>query len=245
MKISSLVLALIWPWQVASPPEPPQATWLKPVNGTITNPFGNAYTYFNVYRGGHTGVDIAAPRGAPVKAPFAGRVVRIRQQRNLRYGSYLILQHGPRLFSLYAHLQKISVKPQQWVQAGTHLAEVGVSGAAGYPHLHLEALSALPSQDGAWGYAYICAKRPMQQPNPTVFLNQAAVYIQQIYRGSTSCQVRTLPEPVLYYNPEYFWNPVYPLPWHLPQQPANEERKYQRPKPLINQKPTQKTKPHQ
>jgi len=237
-----LLAALAWPWQVASPPEHQQASWLRPVQGPITNPFGNSYTYFNVYRGGHTGVDIAAPRGTPVQAPLAGRVVRVRQDKNLRYGSYLIVRHGTRLFSLYAHLQNIKVKPQQLVTAGTRLAEVGVSGAAGYPHLHLEALSALPSRDGAWGYAYICAKKPKQNPDPTLFLNQSAVYIHQIYRGQANCQTRGIPEPVLYYNPEFFWNPTYPMPWHSPQQPANEERKYQPKKPTTPHNLTQKKK---
>lgn len=235
-----LASALSWPWQLASPPEPIQANWLKPVNGPISNPFGNSYAYFNTYRGGHTGVDIVAARGTPVQAPLAGRVVRIRQEKNLRYGFYLVIQHGPRLFSLYAHLQKIKVKPQQFVQAGSLIAEVGVSGAAGYPHLHIEALSALPSHDGAWGYAYICDKKPAHPPDPGLFLNQAAVYIHQIYRGKSNCQARSLPEPVLYYNPEFFWNTVKPIPWHRPQQPANEERKYQLPGPHKSLSPHKK-----
>jgi len=204
-----------------SPLEKLPQHWLKPVQGSISNPFGNSYSYYSVYRGGHTGVDIRAPQGSPVLSPAPGKVVRVVQTANLRYGHYVIIQHGPRLFSLSGHLQAIRVRPGQNLNAGQAIASVGVSGSAGYPHLHFEVFSQLPSQDGAWGYLYICHPKP--EAASVSFVNQAAVSFGTIYRGyQKPCVPRQLKEPMVYYNPEIFWSQGTPLPLRQVAQPANE-----------------------
>lgn len=222
--ISPLLLAQLGVGALYIAPSPPEALprhWQLPVEGRISNAFGNSYSYHSVYRGGHTGVDLKAPQGSPVRSPADGTVVRVVQQHNLRYGHYLIVQHGPRLFSLAGHLQQIQVRPGQKVSQGEQLARVGNTGAAGYPHLHFEVFSRLPSDDGAWGYLYICHPQPAAAR--VSFVNQPAVSFSTIYRGyQQPCTARPLKEPMTYYNPELFWNRGQPLPLRKVSPPQNE-----------------------
>lgn len=211
--------------------------WQIPVAGPVTNPFGNSYVYYSIYRGGHTGVDIRAARGAPVVAPAGGKVVRVFQVRNQRYGNYVIVQHAPRLYSLYGHLQKIAVKPGQKLVKGQPLGTVGVTGAAGYPHLHFEVFSHLPTRDGAWGYLYICRKKP---PEASVsFVNLQGVSFSTIHRGfQQQCKPVKMKEPMTYYNPELFWSQGKSLPTHVVAQPQNEERRYRKSNSQTEAKPS-------
>ncbi|MGV3525170.1 MAG: M23 family metallopeptidase [Candidatus Sericytochromatia bacterium] len=207
----------------AMPPLP--RNWQWPVQGTLSNPFGNSYRYYGVYRSGHTGVDIAAARGSLIKAPAAGRVVKVWRRPNQRYGEYVVLQHGPALFSLYGHLQQVRVRPGQPVKAGQALAAVGITGAAGYAHLHFEVLNRLPRADGAWGYLSICAGT---RPQGHGFINQPAYTIHSIRRPQGSrCLDRTLGEKITYYNPELFWTASGPLVARQIAPPANEENRPQ------------------
>ena len=195
--------------------------WIVPVPGAKDeNPFGNSYQYFGVYRGGHTGVDLAAPVGTPVQAVADGKVVRIFTAPNMRYGLYVVLEHSPHLYSLYGHLSSFSVKLGQQVKQGQVFAKVGNSGAAGYPHLHIEALNRLPYFDGAWGYLYICYGKNEKFS----FVNQSSFVISAITRqyGATPCGPHTMHEPVTYYNPEYLWSDG-PPPMHLVAQPENDQ----------------------
>lgn len=194
--------------------------WILPVTGAKdANPFGNAYQYFGVYRGGHTGVDLAAPVGTPIRAVADGKVVRIFTRPNMRYGLYLVLEHRPGLFSLYGHTSAIKVKLGQQVHQGEVIALVGTSGAAGYPHLHVEALDRLPTFDGAWGYLYICSHRDESYN----FINHSSFEISAIQRqyGTTPCGPKRMHEPVTYFNPEYLWSELPPV--HTVAQPENDE----------------------
>ena len=134
----------------------PHEAWIKPVKGTITNPFGNGYNFFGYYRAGHTGIDIKAPVGTSVVAVAAGRVKYLKTKPNMRYGNYIVIEHNNGLYSLYAHLQKVFVKLNEKVSKNDVIGKVGVSGLASYPHLHFEVVDRIPSRDGAWGYNYIC-----------------------------------------------------------------------------------------
>lgn len=178
-------------------------SWILPVKGKVENAFGNSYKYFGIFRGGHTGVDLAAPYGAPVQAVADGKVVRIFTKPNMRYGRYLMIQHGPKLFSLYGHLSAIKARLGDQLKQGQVIATVGNTGAAGYPHLHIEAMNRLPSHDGAWGYLYICYPRTEK----ATFINQTEEVIPAIQRGfSGPCRSQTLPEAITYYNPEALWS---------------------------------------
>jgi murein DD-endopeptidase MepM/ murein hydrolase activator NlpD len=86
----------------------------------------------------HKGVDYAAPIGTPVKAAGQGKVVFVGQKSG--YGNTIILQHGPKYSTLYAHLSKFakSLRPGNTIRQGQIIGFVGKTGLASGPHLHYE-----------------------------------------------------------------------------------------------------------
>ncbi len=86
----------------------------------------------------HKGVDYAAPRGTPVKATGDGKVL-FRGTKG-GYGRTVILQHGGRYQTLYAHLSRYArgLRPGKRVRQGQVIGYVGSSGLATGPHLHYE-----------------------------------------------------------------------------------------------------------
>lgn len=86
----------------------------------------------------HRGVDYAAPTGTPVKATGNGKV--IFRGRKGGYGNTVILQHGSKYKTLYAHLSKYSraSKKGRTVKQGQVIGYVGKTGLATGPHLHYE-----------------------------------------------------------------------------------------------------------
>ncbi|PIW18991.1 hypothetical protein COW36_02460 [bacterium (Candidatus Blackallbacteria) CG17_big_fil_post_rev_8_21_14_2_50_48_46] len=199
--------------------------WQIPVQGKLTNPFGNGYWYYGIYRGGHTGIDIKATSGAPVVSASEGKVVMIHPHQDRRYGYYVVIQHGDGFYALYGHLAKIQVKQNQTLKTGETVGAVGRTGAAGYPHLHFEVMDRVPVRDGAWGYAYICRQPPKGQDLLRFnFLNLAAREMQSIRRQRPSgCGDIPLRSGLIYYNPELFFNHYEFKPWLSEFQPENEE----------------------
>ena len=88
----------------------------------------------------HKGVDYAAPRGTPVKATGAGKIV-LRGKKG-GYGKTVVIQHGSRYSTLYAHLNSYSrgLKNGSRVQQGQIVGYIGSTGLATGPHLHYEFL---------------------------------------------------------------------------------------------------------
>ncbi len=86
----------------------------------------------------HRGVDYAAPRGTPVKATGDGRVVKRARSRG--YGKHIILQHGGKYQTLYAHLNAFrkDLRNGSRVRQGEIIGYVGMTGLATAPHLHYE-----------------------------------------------------------------------------------------------------------
>ncbi|MBT9545057.1 MAG: M23 family metallopeptidase [Candidatus Sericytochromatia bacterium] len=210
------------------PPKQPQKlpqNWQIPVQGKLTNPFGNGYWYYGIYRGGHTGIDIKAAAGAPVVSAASGKVVMIHDYQDRRYGRYIVIQHAPGFYALYGHMSGIHVKINQDLKMGQRIGDVGITGAAGYPHVHFEVMNQVPVRDGAWGYAYICSKQPVGQDLLHFnFLNLAAREMPAIRRQRVNgCSDIPLRSPLVYYNPEYFFGNYQFKPWLSEFQPENEE----------------------
>ncbi len=86
----------------------------------------------------HKGVDYAASTGTPVRAAGDGKV--IKASRYGGYGNVVILQHGQRYSTLYAHLSKYGrgVREGRYVKQGQIIGYVGSTGLATGPHLHYE-----------------------------------------------------------------------------------------------------------
>ncbi|KUK11493.1 MAG: M23B-like peptidase [Clostridia bacterium 41_269] len=106
-----------------------------PVKGTITSDFGmRVHPVLGKVRM-HTGIDIAAPHGAPVVSAADGTV--IFAGRMGAYGNAVMVEHGT-CRTLYAHLSDILVRAGQAVKAGSVIGRVGSTGLSTGPHLHFE-----------------------------------------------------------------------------------------------------------
>jgi murein DD-endopeptidase MepM/ murein hydrolase activator NlpD len=86
------------------------------------------------YRSCHTGLDIAAPTGTPIKAAAAGRIVTARSSV---YGLYSVIYHGSDTATMYAHMSRFAVTSGQ-VRQGQIIGYVGSTGYSTGPHLHFE-----------------------------------------------------------------------------------------------------------
>lgn len=106
---------------------------IRPVSGTITSRFGVSS---NIRRSSHTGLDIAAPTGTPVKAAASGTVTFSGWKGS--YGNMLVISHGNGVQTYYGHCSKLYAKNGQKVSQGDVVASVGSTGNSTGPHLHLE-----------------------------------------------------------------------------------------------------------
>ena len=111
-----------------------------PLNFTrISSTFslGRRHPILNTIRA-HRGVDYAALQGTPIKAAGDGTVVYVGSKGG--YGRTVILRHGSKYNTLYAHLSRYAggLKPGDRVQQGKIIGYVGMSGLATGPHLHYE-----------------------------------------------------------------------------------------------------------
>lgn len=84
----------------------------------------------------HSGIDLSARIGTPVKAAAPGRVAAA-QTFPIR-GNVVILDHGRGVFTVYCHLSKFDVEPDQIVNAGDVIGYTGNTGRSLGPHLHFE-----------------------------------------------------------------------------------------------------------
>ncbi|MEN8108204.1 MAG: peptidoglycan DD-metalloendopeptidase family protein [Pseudomonadota bacterium] len=86
----------------------------------------------------HKGVDYAAPKGTPIKTTASGRI--IHRGKKGGYGNAIIIQHGSKYSTLYAHMSKYrgGLKKGSRVRQGQVIGYIGSSGLATGPHLHYE-----------------------------------------------------------------------------------------------------------
>lgn len=110
--------------------------FLLPVTGRISTEFGLNRFINNAKPYRHSGLDIAVPKGTPIKAANNG-IVKLVRSLNIT-GNTIILDHGLNLFSTYYHLDKILVSNGAKVEKGDIIGEVGSTGFSTGPHLHWE-----------------------------------------------------------------------------------------------------------
>lgn len=106
-----------------------------PVQGRLSGVFGSQRILNGQPRSPHSGVDIAAPKGAPVLATADGTVTLVHEDM-FYTGKTIVLDHGFGLSSVYAHMATLLVHPGQRVAKGSPIGAVGSSGRATGPHLH-------------------------------------------------------------------------------------------------------------
>jgi|SRR5690554_3205525 len=107
---------------------------IMPAQGRISGVYGSQRIFNGTPRNPHFGLDIAAPTGSPVYAPWSGQV--ILAENDLFYsGGTLIIDHGYGVTSTYIHLHKLHVKVGDEIQQGDQIAEIGATGRVTGPHL--------------------------------------------------------------------------------------------------------------
>ena len=117
----------------------PERLWQGPFHlpiedGKTSSSFGRRRILNGRPRSPHTGVDIGAPSGTPVRAMQRGHVVL---DADLFFsGRTVILDHGLGLFSFYGHLSESKVQPGRVVEASDVIGLVGATGRVTAPHLH-------------------------------------------------------------------------------------------------------------
>ena len=108
--------------------------FIWPVRGRISGRFGNQRVYNGTPGSAHSGMDIAAASGTPVKAPADG-VVTFADDLYLTGGT-LLLDHGHGVSSNFLHLSRMDVAVGDSVEQGEVIGRVGATGRATGPHLH-------------------------------------------------------------------------------------------------------------
>lgn len=106
---------------------------VQPISGTITSRYGVSS---RIRKSTHTGLDIAASSGTPIKVMAGGTVTCASYQGS--YGNLVKIDHGNGVETWYGHTSKMYVKVGQKVNAGDVIASVGSTGNSTGPHLHLE-----------------------------------------------------------------------------------------------------------
>lgn len=110
------------------------SNFIRPADGRLSSRFGLRRIFNGAPRAPHSGLDFAAPRGAPVITTASGRVLAIDDY--FFNGKTVFVDHGNGLLSMYCHLDRIDVQPGDTLRKGQRLGLVGATGRASGPHLH-------------------------------------------------------------------------------------------------------------
>jgi murein DD-endopeptidase MepM/ murein hydrolase activator NlpD len=110
--------------------------FMWPVSGYITSAYGYRIYPFDpsVGRQFHSGLDIGAAMGTPVRAAMSGCVSSAGWDKVL--GNHIVISHHAGYRTLYGHLSVIRVKSGAYVGTGERIGDVGSTGQSTGPHLH-------------------------------------------------------------------------------------------------------------
>ncbi len=100
-------------------------SFIKPVEGTISSPFGQRENATGSVPKNHTGTDIAANIGTKILSATDGEIVLASEEGD--YGKHLKIQIGE-VSIIYAHCNNLYVKQGEHVKQGQEIAEVGSTG---------------------------------------------------------------------------------------------------------------------
>ncbi|MBQ9076562.1 MAG: peptidoglycan DD-metalloendopeptidase family protein [Muribaculaceae bacterium] len=109
------------------------SNFAMPHPGYVTSPYG----WRRRFRRMHKGIDLKVQTGDTIRAAFDGKVRLTKYQRR-GYGYYVVIRHTNELETVYGHLSKFLVEPDQYVKAGDPIALGGNTGRSTGPHLHFE-----------------------------------------------------------------------------------------------------------
>jgi len=114
----------------------PKYSFVWPVNGKISSPYGWRIDPFTKKKAFHKGLDIAVPFGSPVYSADDGKVFFCDWAEG--YGKLIIIKHRNGSLSYYGHLEKFLIKHGEFINKGKIIALSGNSGRSSGPHLHFE-----------------------------------------------------------------------------------------------------------
>ena len=123
-----------WVYDQASPGWLGEGDFAVPLPDEPAGNFGQRRIYNGIPRSIHTGLDISAAAGDPVRAANAGKVV-LASDLYLS-GKTVIVDHGLGVFTSYGHLSKLEAKRGDVVAKGATVGRVGSTGRSTGPHLH-------------------------------------------------------------------------------------------------------------
>ncbi len=107
-----------------------------PARGRVIQGFGTFRDPVYLTKQRRNGIDLALPLGAQVKTVYSGRVIFADWFKS--YGNVIIVDHGEKIISFYAHLDKLEVARGDFVDKGKVIASSGDSGSLDGPMLHFE-----------------------------------------------------------------------------------------------------------
>lgn len=107
---------------------------ITPGSFPVNQPYRGSF--FQGFSAGHTGVDLAGNTGDPILAAGGGTVI-FAGVNNFGYGNTVAIAHGS-TFTIYAHLNSISVSCGQQVSSQQVIGTLGSTGRSSGPHLHFE-----------------------------------------------------------------------------------------------------------
>jgi len=109
---------------------------LWPVYGRLMSTYGSRMDPFSGEGKFHSGVDLQAPMGTPVKASADGVIMIAGWSGG--YGKMVLVDHGNGMQTMYAHLSRVYTVPGQEVRQGQIVGYSGSTGRSTAPHLHYE-----------------------------------------------------------------------------------------------------------
>ena len=120
-----------------------------PIMGRVTARFGQQRNLRLNTVTENPGIDIRASSGAPVRAVLDGLVTTVTYLRG--YGTTVIIDHGKNLYTVYTHLEEITVAEENYVDQGQIIAHVGSEGSLDGAKLHFQVWANQQKQDpGLW-----------------------------------------------------------------------------------------------
>jgi murein DD-endopeptidase MepM/ murein hydrolase activator NlpD len=136
LRTESAGIAAFLQGQSNTPPTVSPKGMIWPVNGPVTSGFGwRIHPVFHTRRF-HSGIDISSPYGTPIRSAASGKVIFAGSQTG--YGNYVIVYHGGKIATLYAHMSSIGVSYGASVVQGGTIGRVGCTGYCTGPHVHFE-----------------------------------------------------------------------------------------------------------